>query len=287
MKYINVLILVLVLIMTSCGKKEETTTENNNIKKDEKSVYYKDQKVKDANPESFENLNKYYGKDNENIYALDTTGNEMEKIEVEDIKTFEIIKWTYAKDKNNTYSLQKKVNLIKGLEVLNDFYAKAENKAYFMTKEVTEADISSFTPLNEYYAKDKNNIYFGSAKLPKAIDNKTFTAIKGVYAKTNWWVYRIWQKIKWMDPASVEILEKQWVQTVYLKDKNGIYRDSAEYWNPSKFSLAKMEKVDPKSFEIIDNKYSKDKSNCYKETKIVEMSECEKLSKEEKTDSSK
>ncbi len=110
MKYISVLILSLILIMTSCWKKDETPKENKDIQKDEKNVYYKDQKVKEANPESFKNLNEYYGKDNKNIYALDSQGNEMIKIEVEDIKTFDIIKWTYAKIKSTLTVYRKKQN---------------------------------------------------------------------------------------------------------------------------------------------------------------------------------
>ncbi len=198
-----------------------------------------------------------------------------------------------CKDKINTYSLQKKTKLIEGLKVLNDFYAKAWDKVYFMTKEIKEADINSFIPLNEYYAKDKNNIYLGSAKLPKWPDIKSFTAIKGIYAKTNLWVYRIWQNIKLIDPTSIEILEKEGINTIYIKDKNWIYRDSGELeaYNLKKPSITKIDKADPESFEIIDNDYSKDKNNCYKETKIVEMSECEKspeeTPKEESSESSK
>jgi hypothetical protein len=136
----------------------------------------------DADPESFQHLEKPYGADKNNVYKF------CEKIEV-DKETFEYNGWHYSKNKNGEYFLENantpkeqeeciipSVDFIdqESFECLGSGYFKDKNAVYFnpvyfrvndpnYLKEVKDADVESFH-VQAGYGVDKNMIYIDEIK---------------------------------------------------------------------------------------------------------------------------
>ena len=105
-----------------------------------------------------------------------------------------------------------------------------------------------------------NISYAGSN--PK-IDKATFQEIDAVYAKDKNGVYvwenRGWKKLEGIDPITFQIINISGSARRYLKDKNGIYNIDGDSDN---LVLEKLP-YDPQTYEVINQLYSKDKSNIY------------------------
>lgn len=105
-----------------------------------------------------------------------------------------------------------------------------------------------------------NISYAGSN--PK-IDKATFQEIDAVYAKDKNGVYvwenRGWKKLEGIDPITFQIINISGSARRYLKDKNGIYNIDG---NSDNLVLEKLP-YDPQTYEVINQLYSKDKSNIY------------------------
>lgn len=101
---------------------------------------------------------------------------------------------------------------------------------------------------NLVYAQNKPNI-----------DKATFQEINYIYSKDKNGVYLTdgkggWEKIEGLDPDTFQVL------TDYIKDKNGVYIIS-DYIG--KFEIEKKPYMDGRTFEEMDELYSKDKNNIY------------------------
>lgn len=133
--------------------------------KDKNNVYYADDKIEDADNETFEFLRNGYAKDKNRIYK---NGSVLESVDVESFKILDEHAH-YFKDKNNVYykglhSIEEIKNVdLKSFEVLGKSYSKDKNSIYYETSKLENADIDSFEVFdkysNYYYAKDKDSCY--------------------------------------------------------------------------------------------------------------------------------
>lgn len=202
-------------------------------------IYYFDDKIKNADRDSFELLNNpiwsEYGVDKENAFGF------WNHLKWADLDSFKVTSFRYAVDKNNVYCFWEKLewadtNSFKNNDIW-DTYALDKNNVYFNCDVISWADVNSFEVIKwwEWVAKDKNNIYCWYEKI-NSIDRDSYTEF---YIES-------WKRGK--------------ILSQYSKDKNNVY-----YW-----CSYIIEEADPDSFEIINPFFAKDKNNVYKYNKILE-----------------
>lgn len=268
------------------------------IKKDN-AVYYKDEiwqadenKVNDADFKTFVELNRIYGKDNKNVFYRD------EKLENADFKTFQAVGENIGRDKDNFYWYSQKVKINpKDFK----FYKNKDKIAYFRNNgkiydlegldELNGIeDVDTFEVLDDEYSKDKHNIYYDGVTLSD-VDMDTFQIIMpNYYAKDKNSVYAGHKKIKGANPKTIKVLN-----IAYIKDDKTVFSDFSfsntlknadvksfetlgQYYGKDKNNVylmgEKIKKADVKTFQVISEEsfkhYSKDKNNVYLETYIIE-----------------
>ena len=263
------------------------SSENPTIYRNKNDVYFqkggKIYPIKNVDAKTFEKINgrsyldnKYY-RDKNDVYYF--SSDKMLKLENADRNSVNELSKNILRDKNNVYFENQQ---IKGLDV-NSFKVIYENRIsepenlikdkngvyYIDEKKKTlikfrndEIDIESFGIANEMlddYFKDKNNVYYlENYKLHKLedLDIETYQNISMTrYKKDKNNLYFKWKKVKNVNPNDVEIIEND-----FIKIKDTLYEISN--FEEKEVEILPLA-VDVKSFEYIDNKYYKDKTNIY------------------------
>ena len=263
------------------------SSENPTIYKNKNDIYFqkggKIYPIKNVDAKTFEKINgrsythnKYY-RDKNNVYYF--SEDKMLKLENADINSINELSENILKDKNNVYF---KNQQIKGLDInsikviyenrisepenlikdKNGVYYIDENKKILIKFKNDEIDIESFGIANKMlddYFKDKNNVYYlENYKLHKLddLDIETYQNISMTrYKKDKNNLYFKWKKVKNVNPNDVEIIEND-----FIKIKDTLYEISN--FEEKEVEILPLA-VDVKSFEYIDNKYYKDKTNIY------------------------
>ena len=263
------------------------SSENPTIYRNKNDVYFqkggKILQIKNVDAKTFEKINgrsyldnKYY-RDKNNVYYF--SEDKMLKLENADRNSVNELSENILKDKNYVYFENQQ---IKGLDVnsfkviyenrisepenlikdKNGVYYIDENKKTLIKFKNNEIDIESFGIANKMlddYFKDKNNVYYlENYKLHKLddLDIETYQNISMTrYKKDKNNLYFKWKKVKNVNPNDVEIIEND-----FIKIKDTLYEiANFEEKEVEILPLA----VDVKTFEYIDNRYYKDKTNIY------------------------
>lgn len=145
--------------------------------KDNGNVYYFNNLVQGADPDTFEYINQDFIKDINSVFC---DGNKMVDA---DRDTFVEMDYTYAKDKNNVY---KKCFILSGVnpnsfKIISFYYTKDNKNVYYLDKVIKNANPGSFKILGNTnhgtYSSDRNNVYINGD-----IANKTFNVTNtGMY----------------------------------------------------------------------------------------------------------
>ena len=263
------------------------SSENPTIYRNKNDVYFqkggKIYPIKNVDAKTFEKINgrsyldnKYY-RDKNDVYYF--SSDKMLKLENADRNSVNELSKNILRDKNNVYFENQQ---IKGLDVnsfkviyenrisepenlikdKNGVYYIDENKKTLIKFKNNEIDIESFGIANEMlddYFKDKNNVYYlENYKLHKLddLDIETYQNISMTrYKKDKNNLYFKWKKVKNVNPNDVEIIEND-----FIKIKDTLYEISN--FEEKEVEILPLA-VDVKSFEYIDNKYYKDKTNIY------------------------
>lgn len=202
--------------------------------KDINYVYIEGTVLQGADPKSFEKINEYsYAKDKKNVFA----GSEV--INDADVHSFEVLSHSYSKDKNNIYYRADKVEKadIESFIIITNKgqqqgFFKDINHIYFNGKVVDNADPISFKVLYNpityvnwqyHYLADNNNVYYlneGTLNVLHDADPKTFTPLKGLYAKDSDHVFYNDEILAKADPETFYIFD-----TPYpcAKDENYVF----------------------------------------------------------------
>jgi len=213
--------------------------------RDKTHVYYNENIIKGADPDSFEVLvfergsKKYFGPNYEK---------------------------SYSKDKSHVYHRGKIIDKadpasfkLLGDSHGGDYYWKDKSHVYYIDRVVTGADPNSFQVLNSRYAKDKSHVYRGDVKVdgdPNTFEILDFSIVKD---KSHVWAHgRVW---KGEDAASFEMLKGG----TYLKDKSNVYYIT----NDVRELLKTLKGADPSSFKVLNRLYAKDKSSVWRLDKII------------------
>ena len=196
------------------GSREGACQGGDMFAKDKRQVFYRNRKVKFADPETFEAVLYGYSKDASNVFYMDSV------IEKADAKSFFVIenkrKQPYAADKYGLIVRNKRIGGqvdAPSFELLSRPYSKDKNKVYYSEKfQVLDgADPESFTCPDfesivnfQHYAFDKNVAYYYERGKVENIPNndfETFKVLSTHYAKDKNTVY---YKAKIMDQADPE-----------------------------------------------------------------------------------
>ena len=263
------------------------SSENPTIYRNKNDVYFqkggKIYPIKNVDAKTFEKINgrsyldnKYY-RDKNDVYYF--SSDKMLKLENADRNSVNELSKNILRDKNNVYFENQQ---IKGLDVnsfkviyenrisepenlikdKNGVYYIDENKKTLIKFKNNEIDIESFGIANKMlddYFKDKNNVYYLEDYKLHRLDHLDIETYQNIfmtrYKKDKNNLYFKWKKVKNVNPNDVEIIEND-----FIKIKDTLYEISN--FEEKEVEILPLA-VDVKSFEYIDNKYYKDKTNIY------------------------
>jgi hypothetical protein len=141
---------------------------------DVQHVFYQGTPIDSADPESFEPLSGFIGRDKHHGYYG------LLPIENSDGPTFEVIQGSFTRDKNDVYYMDKPLgstspHTFEVLEIGHGNWSKDANSYYYMDKKVPIRDYESFEILDDdcFFAKDKF-LAFKEDKILEGVDAETF-----------------------------------------------------------------------------------------------------------------
>ena len=240
--------------------------------KDENNVYSPEngwiQRVNGANPKTIKVLNQFYLKDDKNVFFND------EKILGADANSFIALDKEngYAKDKNSVYYFGQKVEgaNAKTFEVISDGeYSKDDKNVYASGEIIKGADPKTFREFPETsYSRDKNNLYyyFGDDKFLGKIDENKFEFLDDFIIRNGNEIYFYGNKLKLKDAKKFKLIKNTGIMTtskiiVYGKNDENVYVVTPD---DAPENIRIIENADKDTFEVMENnRYSKDKNNIY------------------------
>ena len=240
--------------------------------KDKNNVYSPEngwiQRVNGANPKTIKVLNQFYLKDDKNVFFND------EKILGADANSFIALDKEngYAKDKNSVYYFGQKVEgaNAKTFEVISDGeYSKDDKNVYASGEVIKGADPETFREFPETsYSRDKNNLYyyFGEDKFLGKIDENKFEFLDDFIIRNGNEIYFYGKKLKLKDAKKFKLIKNTGIMTtskiiVYGKNDENVYVVTPD---DAPGNIRIIENADKDTFEVMENnRYSKDKNNIY------------------------
>ena len=240
--------------------------------KDKNNVYSPEngwiQRVNGANPKTIKVLNQFYLKDDKNVFFND------EKILGADANSFIALDKEngYAKDKNSVYYFGQKVEgaNAKTFEVISDGeYSKDDKNVYASGEVIKGADPKTFREFPETsYSRDKNNLYyyFGDDKFLGKIDENNFEFLNHSIVRNGNEIYFYGKKLKLKDAKKFKLIKNTGIMTtskiiVYGKNDENVYVVTPD---DAPGNIRIIENADKDTFEVMENnRYSKDKNNIY------------------------
>jgi hypothetical protein len=180
--------LIALLILFSCRKKSANLKYG--FTKEQDTIKFQNEIVKDIDPTTFEILDENYCKDKNQVFYFRTyresrdyfftKKHQIQKLENADAASFLTIGYGYAKDNARAWydGSNFKVADIPGLAALNHHFAKDNTSVYLDCKQVPGIDGSTFEIIDTYYAKDSRHYYYCN---PGGDDPYSITAIPCQY----------------------------------------------------------------------------------------------------------
>lgn len=240
--------------------------------KDKNNVYSPEngwiQRVNGANPKTIKVLNQFYLKDDKNVFFND------EKILGANANSFIALDKEngYAKDKNSVYYFGQKVEGAnpKTFEVISDGeYSKDDKNVYASGEIIKGADSKTFREFPETsYSRDKNNLYYyyGEDKFLGKIDENKFEFLDDFIIRNGNEIYFYGNKLKLKDAKKFKLIKNTGIMTtskiiVYGKNDENVYVVTPD---DAPGNIRIIENADKDTFEVMENnRYSKDKNNIY------------------------
>ena len=277
--------------------------------KDSFNVYWGENIILGADPETFVAISEYLAKDKNTLYVsrysnnLDadtitslgdgfyTDGTDVYHSQVKTaIPVAEFINIGFGYAKSHSAIFDGSVQILAPMDLrtatavsshyLTDGVNFYYNNSYDIPKEIIGVDAETFIHIENSHAKDKNHVYSGSKALEGA-DPATFERVNSGYTKDKNNVYASWRKL---DNVDIETFE---IEDYYGKDKNNVYYfdDIIECADPSTFEYLgrnisrdanyvyrgkyKIELLDPSSIEVYDYDISKDKNYVFYNSTLI------------------
>jgi|WetSurMetagenome_2_1015567.scaffolds.fasta_scaffold189948_2 hypothetical protein len=148
----------------------------NGYAKDALRVYYHENPVQGADPNSFMSMSDLYGKDNAHIYF------EGKAIPSADPTSFALFDIQWGRDSQDVYFQNRPINACDPATfvLLKDGWQRDNQCVYRMGSKLPNAESASFVVLNFWFGKDKKNVYYNSPKIIEGADVASFKLRKGV-----------------------------------------------------------------------------------------------------------
>ncbi len=253
------------------------TTFSLGLAKDKNHLYFMGERIKNALPNSFEQIDKCHFKDKNNFYTINERFSQLTHIKNIDTSTLKILKRGYIKTKEVVYCDEGKItgadpNTFRILEI-KGYYSCDKNSVYYLGKKLKKLNIEKLKILNhqficddkivfyenikldlnakdcilltENFIKDKNKVYYEKTLIKNA-DAESFEVINNWFQKDKNRLFHLTVPLK-LNPNTVKIEEQ-----IYAFDEHSVY-----------FSEQKIEGVDMASFQVLNANFSKDKFHAY------------------------
>jgi hypothetical protein len=144
--------------------------------KDDLRVYYHENTVQGADPNSFMPMSDLYGKDNAHVYYKEKI------IPGANPTSFTLFDIQWGKDSQDVYIQNRPIEACDPTTfvLLEDSWQRDKQCVYRMGSKLPNADSASFVVLNYWFGKDKNNVYYNSPSIIEGADAATFKIREGV-----------------------------------------------------------------------------------------------------------
>jgi len=226
---------------------------------------------KNADPSSFTIINEVYTKDKNNVYKYG------EKLGGLDAKTFKILYYSplgsFYKDKNGVYWDEIRITDIDiaTLQILSMGYIKDINNVYFHSYKMPNADAKSFRVLNDArgipsIAIDKDYVFW-TTKILKEVSPNNINIVIDLYEWLNddYWFAIIYNDGK----GDYELLKCNRIKASNLPTGEYYILKEQVYYSGGYCEGKEIEGADWKSFQVLNQKYTKDKKYVYYEGKSI------------------
>ncbi|WP_332369178.1 DKNYY domain-containing protein [Spirosoma telluris] len=243
MKLLHILLSMLGLgVLVSCKKSGYDTKDG--------SVFYKDDRMSEADKGSFEVLNDVFAKDKNQAYYRGIS------IEGSDGPSFSALDEHYGKDKQRAYycdnyldfklfdtSRKNKIIPISNadpvtFQTISNEYARDKIRCYYKGKGFAVKDVLSFEPLDYEFGKDKITAYYQLTPIPKSVGD-SFVVLSRNFAKDKQQVYYAWNVID----------------------------------DPSSSGIGAIKQADPESFTVVGMYYTMDNAHAFYQNKPLPVAD--------------
>ncbi len=199
------------------------------------------------------NIEMYYKKDNAIYCKTRTTSKDL--LVTKDINSFEL--FSYSSTTNREHAT----------------YGRDSTNVYLYGKAIKDADVDTFKPLAvNGYAIDSSNVYYFGNSFPNA-DPKTFvlTMSYPITAYDNTAIYVLGNRIPLITKERTLLIEKPITAQSRIYEKTDT--QVRTYYNVEEYRKSHVQRtlseVDPKSFSIISNRYTRDNTHVYLDGIII------------------
>ena len=202
---------------------------------------------------------------NQGMKGLGTT----HSFEVEDAdpETFEILNRDYGRDAEKAFYLGKAIIQSHGpsFEIFEDPYTKDRAHVYYAGKIISKKpktfkflfSVRSGSKTSKYYTDGENVIIGKSKYLPGVVDVDTFEQIgRTSYLRDKNNVYRFGRIVESADPKTFEMIRRKYDE--YARDRNSVF-----------YNGVRVEDCDRDTHRIIDEFHHKDSKNVFFRTFIL------------------
>jgi hypothetical protein len=156
---------------------------------DQKCVYHRSVKIKNADPATFRRIDRSYWRDAKHVFLDDI------EIPGADPETFQLLpKYRWGRDKHDVYAMTSALHVrdISSFTLLEGVWAK-DSKAYYaggglLQYTTVPCDYTSFKVLNGSYARDRTRGYWQGVPI-EGSDSASFEATSEFSARDRYGVY--------------------------------------------------------------------------------------------------
>jgi len=225
----------------SCDDTDEIVIVDDNFLKIKSKVYFYDEEVVGAQPDTFVALEYGFSRDKKAVFNNE---NKLSKLDPNNIT---IINPFIIHDLNNLYYNQTLLNInVSQFEHLSEYILKDENNVYFQDTLIEGACALTYELCGTFFQKDKLYVYHNSKRLNLTASQTVFKS--EAFALDFERVYYIDEEIIGADIASFEIIKDS-----LSKDKNHVYyRDKI------------INKADPATFKVMGYSQFMDKNHIFR-----------------------
>lgn len=217
-----------ILVMSACNFKN-SPFQNKHLSIQNDTVFFDDQIIEGADPQTFSSISNYYSKDKSAIYFHDFYRNAQDYYLT---KTYQIAKLEGVDSSH--------------FEVIGDHYASDQKSVFYQGLKLENADVATFRQVDKKFYADRFRVYFFGEPIKQA-NGETFHSLGHNYYADD--------KLVWVfpqiQPLSIPVKDTIMALGVYyLKGANHVY-----FIDGNKEKNVRVISDVAKHFEVIDDEF--------------------------------